>query len=453
MSAARTTRRNCLRALGACGVMLPWLRPRPVHAATAAPRLVLLMQSNGTGQSNFWPRTPDKLESPILAPITDDPVLRAKTTIIKGITNTVGGIGNGHDFGFSGLWSGYQSVGTFNDPWGGGISIDQLLRKSLTFGEPFPSLHCGVLATDIPAFKTHRRSFSYSGPRRQIPTEVDVTKLYARFFPAGAVAGQTAGNDADAAAVVRRRLQQKKSVLDFVTGDLRNLRTTVGKRDRERLDAHEAALRQLEQQLGSTLNPAARRPGRCVSVTAPPVGLDPGAEDNVPQLVRLMLDFVALTLTCQLTRIVTFQFGNGGEKWFYRWLGINENSHDDIAHRDTGMDPTITAKILKINVWHAEQVAYLARALDRIPEGDGTALDNTLIVWGNEIATGNHAMQDIPIVMLGKAAGRLKRTGYMVDGGAQDYHRLGTSVLNMMGVPAEGFGEVSDCGPVRGLEV
>ena len=116
-----------------------------------------------------------------------------------------------------------------------------------------------------------------------------------------------------------------------------------------------------------------------------------------------MFDFVALALSCQLTRIVTFQFGHGGEKWYFRWLGINENSHDDIAHRDNGQDPAVTEKLLKINVWYAQQVARLARALDALPDGDGTVLDNSLVVWGNEMATGPHGMADIPVVLMGKA--------------------------------------------------
>ena len=78
-------------------------------------------------------------------------------------------------------------------------------------------------------------------------------------------------------------------------------------------------------------------------------------------------------------------------------------------------------------------------------------LDNTLVVWGNEIATGPHGMNDIPLVLLGRAAGRLQQTGVLIDAGAQDYHRLGTSLLNIMGVPAQGFGEEPACGPLVGV--
>jgi hypothetical protein len=441
----RMSRREWLRSAGAAGALFPFLRPRPAAAATA-PGLILLMQSNGTGQSNFWP-APGTFTSPILAPLLNDPALAPFVTVVKGLVNHSGGSGNGHDQGFTGLYSGSRSVGTFNDPWGSGISLDQILKKRLPLTEPFPTLNCGVLASDTPPFKEHRRSFSYTGPHQQVPTELDPYKLYAQFFSVGTAGG------GDPVAGAKRRLLYKHTVLDFVNQDLKTLRQRVGASDRDRLEAHETALREMERRLTATLSPDAGIPARCTGVPAPAEGLDVAAEDNVPRLIPMMFDVVALALSCQLTRVVTFQFGHGGEKWYFRWLGINENSHDDIAHRDDGKNEVITAKILQINAWYAEQVAYLARALARLPAAEGTVLENSLVVWGNEIATGPHTMENIPVVLLGKAGGRLKSTGVMIDQGPQDYHRLGTSLLNVMGVPSTGFGEVPDCGTLQGLSL
>jgi hypothetical protein len=304
-----------------------------------------------------------------------------------------------------------------------------------------------VLASDTPPFKAHRRSFSYTGPRQQVPTEVDPYKLYAHFFAAGTASG------GDPTATAMRRLAYKKTVLDSVRADLAGLRARVGAFDRTRLDAHETALRELERRLADTLNRAAGRPARCTTAAPPAEGLDIAAEDNAPTLVRVMFDFLALALSCQLTRIVTFQFGHCGEKWYFRWLKINQNSHDDIAHRDDGKNADVTAKLLLINNWYAQQVAYLARALAQLPDAEGSVLDNSLVVWGNELATGPHGLDTIPVVLLGKAGGRLKTTGVVIDQGPQDYHRLGTSLLNVMGVPATGFGEAADCGAVAGLGI
>jgi hypothetical protein len=448
MNARQPSRRDLLRAAGGAALLFPFLGGRARAALPPTPRLVLLMQTNGTSQSNFWPAQPGSVVSPILAPLAGDAKLAAAMTVIKGLRNDAGGSGNGHDQGFCGLYSGYRSQGTFSNPYGNGISLDQQLRHLLQPREPFPTFNCGVLASDTPPFKTHRRSFSYTAPRQQVPTEIDPHRLYARFF----AAGPTSPPGVDPVAVAKQRLLRRQSVLDAVAADLASLHARLPAAELRKLDDHETALRELEARLAATLTPNPDRPARCGGVSAPAqMDLDIRNEDHVPRLIPLMFDFMALALSCQLTRIVTFQFGNGGEKWYYRWLGINENSHDDIAHRDKGTDPVITEKVVKINVWHAEQVAHLARALAALPDGEGTLYDNTLIVWGNELATGPHGLIDLPVVLLGRAGGRLPAGPRLVDAGAQDYHRLGTSLLGLMGVPAAGFGEAPACGPVLGL--
>jgi hypothetical protein len=326
-----------------------------------------------------------------------------------------------------------------------------VLKSRLAPGEPFPTLNCGVLATHAPPFKAHRASFSYQAARQPIPCEVDPYKLYARLF-SGA---QPPAAGEDPAAASRRRLREKRSVLDHLQRELGALRMRSSTFDRQRLDAHSTGLRQIERRLEGALVAGAAAPAgaRCSSAARPPEGLDVRAEENVPALTRLMLDLVALALACQLTRVVTFQLGHSGEVWFYRWLGLDENSHDDIAHRDTGNDPAVSAKMVAISRWHASQIAHLGRALLGLPDAGGTALDRTLVVWGNEVATGPHALKDIPVVLLGRAAGRFTRPGLLVDEGPQDHRRLGTSLLRIMGLSANGFGNAADCGPLAGLPI
>ena len=106
-----------------------------------------------------------------------------------------------------------------------------------------------------------------------------------------------------------------------------------------------------------------------------------------------------------------------------------------------------------MNQWYAGCVARLALALDAIPEGTGTMLDNTLIVWGNEPGRGDHNQENIPIVMIGKAGGALPRGGRVLDSGRQVFNRLGCSILNAMGLPAAGFGDAPTCGPFAGLSL
>jgi len=152
-----------------------------------------------------------------------------------------------------------------------------------------------------------------------------------------------------------------------------------------------------------------------------------------------MFDFLALCLSCQLTRIVTFQFGHGGEKWYFRWLGINQNSHDEIAHKDDGSDPLVSDKFFRISRWYAEQVAMLARALDRFPEGEGSVLDNTLVVWTRDFGEANaHGSYNMKFVLAQGQGGYLKTNpnGRYIKGvsGNKRQERILLNMAEAMGV-------------------
>jgi hypothetical protein len=104
-----------------------------------------------------------------------------------------------------------------------------------------------------------------------------------------------------------------------------------------------------------------------------------------------------------------------------------------------------------MNQYYASRVAKLATALDAVPEGNGTMLDNTLIVWANEQGRGDHNQANVPVVLIGKASGALPKGGRVIDAGPQVFNRLGCTILNAMGQPAAGFGDVPDCGVFAGL--
>jgi hypothetical protein len=430
-------RRHLLRAAGATLLLPAFLREAFASPQSVGPRLVILMQALGTHQQSFWPDATGT--SPILDPILSDASLRAKTIVFKGIANETTGLGNEHDRGFNSLWTGVKPVGVPEDCFGGGPSIDQILRRALDPQVRFPTLNCGVLAADVAPKNGHRRSFSYIGPQQQLPTRVDPYRMYAMLFPAD-------GNDSPEAAA--RRLALRQSVLDRSAADLSALSGRLGPNERRKLDAHATALREYETRLG-----AAASTGNACARPSPPVpGIDVMLEDNVPLLTELMLDLVTLALGCNLTRIVTFQLGFCGNQWRYRWLGVDKDSHEEIAHADApdGSNAVAGAAMTTISRWAAENVARFTRKLDAIPESGGTALDNSLIVWANENSNGVHGMTNLPVVFLGRAGGRLARTG-VVDEGAQSHYQLCTSVLRLMGVAADGFGDKPTSGPLRGL--
>lgn len=432
------SRRRLLQA-GVAASVFPWTKA--FGQTTAAPRLVLLMQSNGTHRPAFWPKGTTLEATPALAPLVDDPALRARTTVVRGLFNHGGGMGNEHDVGFASLWTGKPTIGTPTDPWGNGPSIDQQLKRALAPQEPYPTLNTGVLATTGALFKPHRWSFSYAAPRQQIPAEIDPWKLYARFFaPSLSTAEAT------------QKLAQGRSVLDFVRADLTSLRQKLPASEKSKLDLHEAALRAHENRLARLLeHPTAQAACQRPTFAARPVDLED--ERHVGLLVDAMFELIPLALSCGLTRIVNFQFGQCGERWRFAWLGLDVNMHDDYAHRDDGSDPRVSPVLTTVNRWYGEKVGALCRAMQALPgtvEGQ-SLLDESLVVWGNEMGVGTHVLDDLPVVLVGRAAGRLPRGDRYVNQGPQTYERLGTTVLNLMGVPAEGFGDATSCGPIVGL--
>jgi Protein of unknown function (DUF1552) len=162
---------------------------------------------------------------------------------------------------------------------------------------------------------------------------------------------------------------------------------------------------------------------------------------------------MVLAHACDLTRVSTFMWANADSWQYYPWIGVDEEHHalshagdEDAASRD---------KLIKINVWHAEQVAYLLDQLSAVSEADGsTVLDNTLLLWGNELGAGNsHSYKDIPWLLAGGAGGALRMGRYM-QFKDRPHNDLLVSICQAMGLrDVTTFGIPGVCtGPLEGLE-
>jgi hypothetical protein len=306
-----------------------------------------------------------------------------------------------------------------------------------------------VQAVNYQAINAGRISFSAVGPAQQIPCELDLYALYNTVFGTPSTGNTTADQ-----AAAQTLLAQRKSILDLVASDLTALENRLGPNERQKVDLHLTAVRDFETRLATSHTSVV---AGCSNVKPSQTGVNTsgqGNEANAEVLEHLFMEFIANTVGCNMVGVLSFQFGRGGDHFHYKWLnipGMPADAHDLVAHLDTG-DPNIARIFTAIKVWYTTIVSELATRLSMIPQGNGTtALDNSLVVWGNEIATGPHGMNDIPIVLLGGAAGRLAKTGYVVDAGPQPHHRLGATVLNIMGIPAAGFGGFPTCGLISGL--
>lgn len=452
------SRRTLMRAAGATLFVPHFLKEAFARATPARPNLVLLMQTNGVHQPAFWPAA-GSWSSPILDELLTDPAVGRKVTLVQGIYLKKQGNpgGNGHDWGFHGLYSGYDNITNGGDKFGGGPSLDQVLVERLAFTNPFPNLHCGVHAADYRTINAGRVSFSCASPGQQLPCELNLYSLYSRMF--GSLTPPN--TDPDAAAAAARRLAQRKSVLDAVAADLTALQGRLGALERQKVDAHLTSIREFERRLSGTTPPGGEETGLDCSALQPFEQDVPtsgqGNEVNADKLTRLFMEFIANAVACNMVGVLTFQLGRGGEHFHYDWLnipGMRPDFHDEIAHADRGDDDVAASVMVEVGKYHTEIFTDLARRLDSFPQADGkTALDNSLVVWGNEIATGPHGTEGYPIVLMGGAAGRLTRTGYTVSAGSQPHHRLGCTIHNVMGDAVDGFGAEANCGVLQGLEL
>ena len=313
--------------------------------------------------------------------------------------------------------------------WSSGPSIDQQIRTHLQTrpetATRFGSLEFGVL---VPERADTWTRMIYAGPNRPVAPIDDPYRMFARLY------GQARDREA------------LSSVLDGVVDDLRSVAAAVPAEDRRILEEHAALVRGLEADL------AAQR----VSATHPVPVLEPGVlEDNdrMPQISRMQIELVVAALAADFTRVASLQYTNSVGQARMKWLGVDEGQHD-LSHEPNG-NAAAQEKLTKINTWYAGEVAHLARRLAETPEpdGSGSLLDHTTILWTNELGEGNsHTRNDIPWVLVGGGLGF--STGRALEFQDVPHNRFLLSLAHAFGITdLAGFGNPDFCadGPLAGL--
>jgi hypothetical protein len=426
-----STRRAFLGTLGASGMLVPFL-PMLDRELEAAPgdfplRLILLFSANGTLHENWVPSgsESDFTLSTILAPLEP---YRDRMVVLDGIEVSRNGPGDGHQKGMGILWTGNTLLeGTefaggdgSSAGWGGGISVDQHIANTVGTETPYKSLEFGVQTGGASVWSR----MSYAGSNQPLAPEDSPQAMFDRLF---------ADYDVDASELERLKAQ-RQSVIDLVKGDLDSLLVRHGSAsDKLKIEAHLDSIRAIEMRNQAEV-PA------CEIPLAPDGGIDPQANDNFPMVSNMQTNLLAMALTCNLTRVASVQWSSSVSGTRFTWAGVPEGHHD-LSHLGDG-DPAMIDKITTVNVWYAEQVKYLLDALAAIPEGDGTVLDNTLVVWGNELSRGNsHGNHPVPFVLLGGAGGRIQM-GRFLQYDVVQHNRLLVSLCHAMGMEEQqSFGD------------
>lgn len=401
------------------------------HAQTApVKRYLAMFTPGGTIQESWAPTTTGSnfTLSPILSPLAPH---KSKLLILGGVGilgNT--GFGDGHAWGITR----FLTCSPIIDQGGwtaGGMSVDQYIANKLGAKDPFKSVELQVGGTTSNCWGR----ISYAGPGQPLPGVADPQKVFDRLFK-NLQAPNTGPDPALVAQYARRR-----SILDSVKEEYTRLNAQIGASDRHRINNHLQSIREIELRL--TALPEQTTVAACVAPDRP------GTDGDFVAKGRLQMDLMAMAIICGLTRVATIQWTRSTSNQTFPWLGLStSDGHHSLTHDLKNADSR--AKLVKIHTWYAEQFGYLLSKLDSVKEGDRTVLDNSIVVWGNEI-NGSHNRNNVPFVVAGSGGGYF-RTGRFLKFTNGSHADLHVSCLNALGIPDTTFGEAGLCnGPMSDL--
>ena len=403
-------------------------------------RVIFVFSPNGVIPQHFWPEPADgSFEfTRILEPLRD---FRSQLLTMHGVCNQIRGDGDGHMRGIGCLLTGIELFpgdvqGGSDTPagWSQGISIDQHIANRLQ-ADPvtqtrFGSLEFGVMVPDRADTWTR---MSYAGPNQPVTPIDNPYQMFDKLYGA------------------TKNRELLSSVLDDLSDDFQKIERMIGQEDRRLFQDHVSMVREVEKELRQEL--ASKSDMKDVGHAVPE--LPPNVEeenDNIPQICKMQMDLMVNSFLADFARVATFQITNSVGQPKMRWLDIDEGHHT-LSHEPDSNEEAYE-KLIRINTWYCEQVAYLAKRLSETPEpgGEGSLLDNTTIVWTNELGKGNsHTRNNIPFVLVGGGLGW--KTGRAMDFGKVPHNRLLMSFAEAMGCPQSSFGNPDFCGdgPLTGL--
>lgn len=413
MSRRRLTRRSFLRGAGGTAIALPFMaqafRGNPAFAADPVvkppKRFIFMIHPNGVITEKWFPlnvTSPTSFDLNVchapLAPYKD------KLNLFKGVHISCAGAGPGepHQKGMGAMLSGWQlQEGSFiggdgsRAGWGNGQGIDQMIASTVGAQNAFGSLELGVRA-DTNGGSEVRTRVAYAGPGQPLPPQNDPLEVFKSLF---------SDFMTDPTAIDGLQGRQA-SVLDAAMDQFDLINRKASAADRTRLDQHLTMVRDIERRLkAENITGAA-----CIQPDSPE-DIEHDDETTMPKITKAQIDLMIMAMTCDLTRVATLQISNAKNHIRYPWVNSLGDGHG-LSHAGGSNTDAINQWVAR-DVWHAEQIAYMCQRLSEIPEGEGTMMDNTLIMWCSEIARGNtHSQRNMPFLTLGDAGGYFKTGGF-----------------------------------------
>ena len=432
------SRRTLLRGAGAA-LALPWLEAMmpstPASDQTGDSdtpvRMAALFVPNGVRQDMWTPEGEgrDFKLSPTLEPLAE---LKDQLLILTNLWNQASNFGDGHYV----KCSGFLTCTTINKSLGidlncNGRSMDQVAADHSGRYTPLPSLELGIdpvttgVDTNVGYTRVYGSHIAWSGPTSPLARELNPHLVFERLFRAAHPRKDSA--------------QRDSLLLDRVLGDARELKNRLGASDRQRMDEYLQSVSSIEQRL-EIANDSQRNPWKpraaLTDKQRPPA--DP--PEQYVEHVQLMLDMIALAFQTDTTRVCTFMFGNAVSGRNFSFLDGVKGGHHDTSHHQNDEDKLRQYQL--INRWHIQQYAYLLNKLRGMKEHNGTVLDNSMILYGSGLRDGNsHNPHDLPIVVGGRAGGRLTTGQHLSYSRDTPLANLYASMLSAFGCQTDKFAD------------
>ena len=435
-------RRTFLRGAGAT-MALPFLDamiPSFARAATSKSpcRMAFVYVPNGIVMDQWTPKvTGDVSALPTEFPRISAPLAAYRDEIMMfgGLTNN-GGRALGDGPGDHGRAGAAYLTATHPKKTAGkdihtGISVDQIAAQHIGNQTKFASLELGCEDgvqggnCDNGYSCAYSNSLSWRSPSAPMPPEVRPHAVFERLFGA-----DDFGNDP---AVRVRQKKYEASILDVVMGDAQRLKNALGSSDRAKLDEYMFAIRDIETRVQRAEKENAESPRPTMASPSSSI------PDNMTDHSRLMFDLMTLALQTDMTRVITMVMALEQSTRAYREIGVPEGHHGLTHHQG---DKDKIEKVAQINRFHVDKFVYLLDKLKATPDGDGTLLDHSMIVYGSGLADGNsHQHENLPTVLAGRGCGTLKPGRYIKYAAETPMANLFVSMLDRMGVPVEQMGD------------
>jgi hypothetical protein len=417
-----------LRGLGAA-VSLPLLDAMtPAFASTAAPsaplRLIFIYVPNGILMSQWTPTAAglDFEFPPILAPIAPH---RDKLLVLSGLAQNNGNpLGDGagdHARASATYLTGVHPKKTDGAGISAGISVDQIAASHVGNATRFPSLELACEdgrmagACDTGYSCAYSNTLSWRTPSLPLPPEVNPRAVFERLF--GAL-------DENPAQALKRR-HNETSILDYVFSDARRLDSNLASSDRAKIDEYLTSVREIERRI---------QIAEAETQVSPSIQKPDGIPADFADYSQLMFDLLIAAFRSDDTRVATVMLGREGSTRAYREIGISDAHHPITHHRG---NPDLMEKVARINIYHVQQLAQFLAKLKSTPDGNGTLLDHSLIVYGSGLSDGNrHGHDNLPVLLAGKSGGR-----HITYPSGTPMNNLHLALLDRMGARIDALGD------------